>query len=79
MLNAVRPFIVFYQTASFSTPRRKHGLPRSVWRSLVHGWRAARRYRRLASMNDDQLKRLGLDRGSIGRLAFFGELPSDRE
>lgn len=79
MLNAVKPFVDFYRIASFTPsalPRRNF---RRFWRGLIHGWKAARRYKRLDVMNDKELARLGLDRASIGRHAFFGDAPSGRE
>lgn len=72
MLHAVKPFIDFYRVASFSPPDHDEGSGHRIWRGVSLGWNAARRYRRLASMSDDQLRRLGLDRASIGRYAFFG-------
>lgn len=79
MLHAVRPFIEFYRLASFSptTPPRRD-LQRA-WRGIALGWQAAARYRRLSLMNNDELQRLGLDRASIGRHAFFGDPPFGRE
>ena len=80
MLNAVRPFIDFYRVASFaasdpSRPDFRRSLRRMA-RSLSHGWHAASRYRRLELMSDEELARLGLDRASIARHAFFGDRPS---
>lgn len=72
MLHAVKPFIDFYRVASFSSPVHGDGSGHRIWRGVSLGWNAARRYRRLASLNDDQLRRIGLDRASIGRYAFFG-------
>ncbi len=75
MLQAVRPFIEFYRTASFGTPAPSHQNLSRLWHGLSLGWEAAKRYRRLSMMNDDQLARLGLDRATIGRCAFFGDPP----
>lgn len=75
MLNAVKPFIDFYRLASFAPIEPRENGPQRVWRAMRHGWQSAARYRRLASNSDDQLKRLGLDRGSIGRHAFFDDTP----
>ncbi|MGI9420201.1 MAG: hypothetical protein ACR2RA_20445 [Geminicoccaceae bacterium] len=78
MQNAVRPFIDFYRTASFSPTHPPKPVLRRVWRSLAHGWHAAGRYQRLSLMSNEELARLGLDRASIGRYAFFGDLPYGR-
>ena len=78
MLNAVRPFVDFYRVASFSTTHPPKPHVRRFWESISHGWRAAARYRRLSLMSNDELARLGLDRASIGRRAFFGEPPFGR-
>ncbi|MEM8948057.1 MAG: hypothetical protein AAGA21_20670 [Pseudomonadota bacterium] len=79
MLNAVRPFIDFYRVASFSTSSPPSSGFQGLWRGVERGWLAARRYRRLQLMSDRELAVLGLDRGSIGRHAFFGEPPFDRD
>ncbi|MEL6961924.1 MAG: hypothetical protein AAFO01_04160 [Pseudomonadota bacterium] len=78
MLQSIRPFIEFYRLASFASPpwrgvdvgRLRHG--------IMLGWEAAKRYRRLSIMNNDELAHLGLDRESIGRYAFFGDQPWGR-
>ena len=78
MLHAVRPFTRYYRMAPFSTSSPpSHGF-RRICQALAHGWRTAARYRRLELMSDRELARLGLDRTSIGRHAFFGEQPFAR-
>ncbi|MEM7045118.1 MAG: hypothetical protein AAF543_20100 [Pseudomonadota bacterium] len=78
MQNAVRPFIDFYRVVSFSPTHPKKPAFRHLWRSLARGWQAARHYRRLELMSDEELARLGLDRETIGRHAFFGDPPHGR-
>ena len=73
MLHAVRPFIEFYSIASFATPAPHRRHVGRFWQGLRLGWMAARRYRQLSSLNDDQLAHRGLDRTTIGRRAFFDD------
>lgn len=75
MLHAVRPFVEFYRLVSFTTPAPRHHNLGRFWQGIRLGWNAAKRYRRLSSMNDDQLARHGLDRTTISRRAFFGDPP----
>lgn len=75
MLHAVKPFIDFYRIASSAPAADPDRDVRRFWRGLTLGWNAARRYRRLQLMSDRELERLGLDRASIGRHAFFGDEP----
>lgn len=78
MLNAVKPFVDFYRVVSFSDSTPPKRTISRFLQTLTHGWRAAARYRRLEVMSDRELARLGLDRSSIGRHAFFSDLPFDR-
>ena len=78
MASAARSFINIHREASFSASNPPTPVLRQFWQALAHGWRTAARYRRLELMNDKELARLGLDRTSIGRHAFFSEQPSGR-
>lgn len=78
MFQSVRPFVEFYRLAAFaSPPLRVIDFARFCY-GVNLGWEATKRYRRLSILNDDELARLGLDRTSIGRHAFFGGPPLGR-
>jgi hypothetical protein len=78
MLSAIRPYIDFYRTVSFTAPSHSPNGFRQIWRGLALGWHAASRYRRLSQMSNEELDRRGLDRASIGRHAYFGDPPYGR-
>ncbi|MGI9486592.1 MAG: hypothetical protein ACR2RF_12075 [Geminicoccaceae bacterium] len=78
MSRAAKPFINFHRVAPFSASNPPTPVLRRFCQALAHGWRTAARYRRLELMNDKELARLGIDRASIGRYAFFSEQPIGR-